>query len=163
MLLERAREHYRQLGWTVEEAPTLRQAGLVFKPDLLARRGSEVRAVRVDDDALGAYPIGAFGALCKKFRLRGVVVCPASQEVIDACEERGVEFLSAEGLGEAWFPRPPAPTPEPVRVRAVEVAMPPSAEPAGRAAIPPWRWVVVTLIWLAAIYFSITLALEIVG
>ncbi|MBI2078512.1 MAG: hypothetical protein HYT80_09125 [Euryarchaeota archaeon] len=163
MLLERAADHYRGRGWNVEASPTLRQGALVFKPDLVARRGSEVRALRVDDDPLGSYPIGAFAALCKKFRLQGVVVCPASQDVIDSCEDRGVEFLSAEGLGEAWFPGVPAPAPEPASASPLAAAPVAAQELSSRTAVPAWRWVVVAIIWLAAIYFSVKLALEILA
>ena len=147
----------------MEEAPTLEKGPLSFKPDLLARRGGKLQAVRVDDDPLGAYPIGAFAAMCKKFHVPGVVICPGSQEVVDSCRERGVDFLSPEGLGEAWFPQAAPPTLEPMEAAASTPAAPTARGISTAREARAWRWIVVALIWLAALYFGIRLILDVIG
>lgn len=162
VLRERARHHFQQLGWSVEESPALRQGAFVFRPDLLARRGEDTQAVRVDDETLGAYPIGVFAAACKKFRVNGVVICPPSEAVVEACRERGIDYLSSEGLGEVWFPSGPPPTPEPLDAPPARGVSFGSA-PAGSASVPAWRWIVVAVVWLAALYFVVRFVLDVVG
>lgn len=154
VLVERAREHYESLGWTVTDAPELRVGPDVLRPELLATKGPRTKAVRIDEDPLGKFQIGMFAAACKRGSLQGVVICPIGDDVIAACEEMGVEYLSPEGLGRAIFlPKagPPvaqesaAPVPTPAAVSAPEAA--------ARATVPWWRWAIVAVVWSFALYF----------
>lgn len=153
MLSERAREHYESLGWSVAESPELRVGPDAFRPELLATKGPRTKAVRIDEDPLGKFQIGMFAAACKRGGFQGVVICPVDPDVIAACEEMGVEYLSPERLGKAVFvPRsgPPVAAPAPA-----EPALAPASAPAAEAAaptIPWWRWAIVAVVWALALY-----------
>lgn len=164
MLTEQAREHYESLGWTVAQAPELRVAGTTFRPELIATKGPRTKAVRIDEDPLGKFQIGMFAAVCKGAGFQGVVICPVDPDVIAACEESGVEYLSPEGLGRAVFlPRsgPPVAVPTPQGVAALASAAVEAPAPVMARPVPWWRWAIVGVVWALALYFVWRLADEV--
>jgi hypothetical protein len=149
VLPERARRHYQQRGFVVGAPP----GGV--RADFLVEKAGRRRLVRLDDDPIGTYQIGALAAEAKRAGMLATVICPGSPEVVEACDQFGVEHLSPQGLGEEGpvIPaRRPVVAPAPAAVAAAAASAPVSAAAVERpVAIPWWRWAIVAVIWLAAI------------
>jgi hypothetical protein len=157
VLHQRAVRHYEGLGWTIEPDAVLAIGSETFRPDLLVAKAGKRRAVRISDDPVGIYEIGALAARSKRAGVMATVICPGTPEVLEACEEFRVEHLSPDGLGEGIVVRAP--------VRAVATVPAPvvSLTPAAARAvvvvgeIPRWRWAIVAAVWSAALCVSMLL------
>jgi hypothetical protein len=152
--LERVLAHYSVLGWSLAEETTVGGPGVAFHPDLVLKKGEKLLAVRISEDPLGTYHVGLFGAQCRRAKVKGLIVCEDSPEVLEACENAQLDFLPLETLGAPIVvpttkPRPIAPIPEPVRPLAEFEEF---SQPTTRT--PWWRWAIVAVIWIAAIAAS---------
>lgn len=142
--------HFSTLGWTLAEETTVGAAGTAFHPDLLLEKDGKRLAVRISEEPLGSFQIGLFGAQCKRAKVKGLVVCESGPDVLEACENARLDFVPSETVGEPIVvpiakPRPPVTMP----LQRPE----PEVEPLAPVARPTplWRWIVVAVIWVAAV------------
>lgn len=171
MVLERARAHFEAQGWTVEAGRLLGSGPLEVHPDLLLTKDGRAKAVKLDDEPTGAFPIGNFAARCKRLRIAPVIVCPNTPEVLEACDAAGAEFVDADTLGAAVIMRKAAPaviiraaSPVPSSVSIAPVRRPVETPPiVASARIPWWRWAIVAVIWAAALYFVVQFWMKVTG
>lgn len=150
VLQERVFAHFSALGWTLAEETTVGAPGVAFHPDLVLEKNGKRMAVRISDETLGTYQVGLFGAQCRRAKIKGLVVCESSPEVLEACENAKVDFLAAENIGEPIVvpvakPRPLTPPPAVERPVEFEAVAP------EHVGTPAWRWAIVAMIWAAAL------------